>query len=109
MKYLLLTMCLSIVFLGGCATERSCIGNYLHYEYAAQVLAMPSCKATNELLSPCEDRFRTEGGRVFIIGGPGADQEIRGFLGTLEEGKSYYLPKAFMEFLKENKKKTNPN
>ncbi|MBT3378682.1 MAG: hypothetical protein HN742_30570 [Lentisphaerae bacterium] len=89
----------SVLLLGsGCATSSPCAGNHLHYEYAAQVLAMPSCKATMELVSPCKRRFRTASGRELLLGGPGADREVAGFLGTLEEGKSYRLPGAFMEY-----------
>jgi hypothetical protein len=105
-KEFLLVLCVLVVLLGGgCATAPSCAGNHLHYGYAAQVLAMPSCNATMELVSPCERRFRTKSGRVFTIGDPGAEQDVASFLGTLDEGKSYYLPYEFVEYLKEKKEK----
>ena len=106
MRCLLFSMCLAAVLSSaGCSTTPSHIGKYHYvYEYAAQVLAMPSCRATMELVSPCQRRFRTEGGRVFIIGSPGAEREVGRFLGSLEEGKSYDLPKAFMDFRKAQQK-----
>ena len=108
MKYPLFLVCLSVVLCcTGCSTTPSHVGNYLHYEYAAQVLAMPSGRATVERISPCEWRFRTKSGREFLIGGPGAEREVREFLGTLEEGKSYYLPRAFVEYRKAEQQKPN--
>ncbi len=99
-----------IIFLlvTGCTTTPSYQGKYPPcYEYAAQVLAMPSSKATMEFVSPCIRRFRTEDGAEFVIGGPGAEREVMRFLGTLEEGKSYRLPKAFMDYRKAQEEKPN--
>lgn len=108
MKSPLFLICLSVVLCcTGCSTTPAHVGNYLRYEYVAQVLAMPSCRATMEFESPCARRFRTASGREFVIGGPGAEREVAGFLATLEEGKSYYLPKAFMEYREAQQK--NPN
>jgi hypothetical protein len=108
-RCLLFLMCLAGVFSSvGCSTTPSHIGKSRYvYEYAAQVLAMPSCRATVELVSPCQRRFRTERGRVFIIGSPGAAREVGSFLGSLEEGKSYDLPKAFMDFQRAQHKEPN--
>ena len=69
------------------------------YEYVAQVLAMPSCTVTMELVSPCQRYFRAEDGREFYIGSPGADRQVTGFLGSLKEDEVYHLPQAFMEYL----------
>jgi hypothetical protein len=91
----------------GCSTP-SYMGKYPPcYEYTAQVLAMPSCQATMHFFSPCERRFTTEDGGEFYIGSPGADDQVRGFLGTLEEGKSYRLPHAFMEYRNNQEKRPN--
>ena len=68
---------------------------------------MPSCNATVKRDSPCVSRFATETGRVFYIGSPGADEDVGLFLGTLEDGKSYYLPEAFMQYLKAKKAESN--
>jgi hypothetical protein len=89
----------------GC-TAPSYTGKYPPcYEYTAQVLAMPTCEVTMELVSPCERYFRTEYGREFYIGSPGADEEVARFLGTLEEGKSYWMPDAFMKYREAQRKK----
>ena len=108
MKTVMSLVCLTALLCGsGCSTP-SYVGKYPPcYEYTAQVLAMPTCKATMELVSPCERYFRTEYGREFYIGSPGADQAVTQFLGTLEDGKSYWLPQSFMEYL--NKQKEEPN
>ena len=84
----------------GCSTA-SRGGMYSHtYEYAAQVLAMPSCHAKVVTRAPCYARLVTSGGGTMYIGSPGAGQEVARFVGTLEEGKSYFLPDAFMAFRK---------
>ncbi len=108
MKTALSMFCLAVLLGGaGCSTP-SYMGKYPPcYEYAAQVLAMPSCKATMAFVSPCERRFMTEDGREFWIGSPGADREVARFLGTLEDGETYYLPRAFMDFLKADKEEPN--
>ena len=73
------------------------------YEYVAQVLAMPSRVATAVEVGPCYARFTAEDGRTFYIGSPGCAPEVWGFVGTLEEGKTYYLPEAFMEYQRKQK------
>lgn len=101
-------LCLIVVCGTGCTTAQPDVSEDEHvYEFSAQVLAMPSCKATVVRQAPCYSRFTTEGGRVFYIGSPGAEREVARFLGALEDGKSYYLPHAFMEYLKANEKKSN--
>lgn len=109
MRSTLLVLCAAAVLCGaGCMTMPPYMGKYPPcYEYTAQVLAMPSCHASVELFSPCERRFRTSDGGEFYIGSPGADAEVMGFLGTLEEGKNYDLPRAFMEYRKSREKKPN--
>jgi len=77
------------------------------YEYAAQALAMPSCRASMEFVSPCKRRFTTENGREFYIGSPGAEREVMRFLGALEEGEVYYLPRAFVEYRKAQAKQAD--
>ena len=80
----------------------------LIYEYAAQVLAMPSCRATVvEVQVRCYARFKDDDGRTFYIGSPDSPPEVAGFVGTLEEGKTYSLPEAFMQYQKKQNKGIN--
>jgi hypothetical protein len=71
-----------------------------HYEYVAQILAMPSRSATVVAIAPCNAEFRSEDGRTFYIGSPAAPSEVVRFLPTLEKGKTYRLPEAVMEYQK---------
>jgi hypothetical protein len=71
-----------------------------NYEYVAQILAMPSRRATVTEIAPCYAVFRTEAGRTFVIGSPAAPPEVVHFLVTLEKGKTYSFPQAFMEHQK---------
>ena len=73
------------------------------YEYVVQVLAMPSCSATVVDKGPCFAKFEYGDGRVFCIGSPGAATEVVQFVATLEKGKTYYLPEAFMKYQKLDK------
>ena len=101
----ILSLILLAALLGGagCSTP-SYMGKHPPcYEFTTQVLAMRSCRATMEFVSPCKRRFKTTGGAEFYIGSPGADRELMQFVGTLEEGKYYYLPRAFMAYLEEQK------
>jgi hypothetical protein len=42
--------------------------------------------------------FKSEDGKTFYIGSPEADVEVVHFVATLEKGKTYDLPKAFMQY-----------
>jgi hypothetical protein len=67
------------------------------YETVAEIKAMPTRKATLELRAPCYSIFRNADGKQFVIGSPGSGDEVWKFLGTLEEGKTYELPKVFLD------------
>lgn len=108
MKTALFLLYLAALLCGsGCSTPPYLGKHPPCYEYTTQVLAIPSCQATMEVFSPCERRFKTLDGGEFYIGSPGADREVMQFLGTLEEGKPYSLPHAFMEYLNREKKEPN--
>jgi hypothetical protein len=64
---------------------------------------MPSCTAKVEEIAPCYARLSTEDGRVLYVGSPGASLEVVGFVNTLQKGKTYFLPDAFMEYQKRSK------
>ena len=63
---------------------------------------MPSCKATVQCAAPCYSLFTTADGNWFVIGDPGSAPEVWQFLGTLEKGQTYALPRAFLDH--QNKK-----
>ena len=70
---------------------------------------MPSCNATMVQHHTCFVEFKSSDGRTFFIGSPGASREVADFVAILrgQEGKTYYLPDAFMEY-QERQKKPNP-
>jgi len=97
---------LMVVCLVGCkATPVTTQDSVIIYEDAAQVLAMPSCSATVMKQGGCYAMFESEDGKTFYIGSPDAPPEVAGFVGTLEEGKTYSLPKAFMQYRKKQNKR----
>lgn len=67
--------------------------------HTPEFLAMTPCVATLLSKNPCTGTFKDAGGAQFHIGGPASSRPIRRFIRTLEEGKSYELPAAFIEFL----------
>lgn len=87
MRTLVGYICLIIVlFSMGCMTTPSYMGKYPPVcEYSTQVLAMPTCTATMEFKSPCCRLFRTQHGRVFYIGSPGAEREVMRFLRSVAD------------------------
>jgi hypothetical protein len=76
------------------------------YPTAEEIAAMPACKGTVIVAAPCYCMFRkaaSEGGasnEVFVIGDPGSKRVVWTFLRTLEEGHTYELPAAFVEYRK---------
>jgi len=101
-------LCLVVGLCGtGCSTTSRVKMPSNTYEYAAQVSAMPSCSAKVAERAPCYARLVTTGGCTVFIGSPGAGPEVARFVGTLEKGKTYRLPYAFMEFRKDQRKKPN--
>jgi hypothetical protein len=95
------------VYLVGCRTQPAASFHAARYEYAAQVLAMPSCAAKVEEIAPCYARLSSEDGRVLYIGSPGASPEVVAFIQTLQKGQTCFLPDAFMEYQKKQEKVPN--
>jgi hypothetical protein len=95
------------MLLTGCGTAPTTAQGTYIYEYVVQLLAMPSCSAKVEAIAPCYARLSTEDGRVLIVGSPGASWEVVSFVQTLQKGKTYFLPEAFMEYQK--KQQEGPN
>lgn len=73
---------------------------FAHYDTADQILALPACTLTDAQNHTCSAGFKDKDGRPFYIGGPGASREVAGFINSLEEGKTYSLPSAFIEYQK---------
>ena len=93
-----------ILHVTGCETATTATrGPYAIYEHAAQVSAMPPCSATAMEIGPCYAMFQTKDGRTFYIGSPGAETEVVHFVATLELGKTYDLPKAFLQYQNQDK------
>ncbi len=53
-----------------------------------------------EQMQPCAAYIKTSDGRRLCIGGPGATKDVAGFVGMLQEGRTYQFPKAFLEYRK---------
>jgi len=71
-------------------------------ETAAQIKAMPACKATVEEHHACYSIFRTADGKIFSIGSPAATHEVVKFLEALRNGQSYEFPGVFLDYQKTN-------
>ena len=99
----------ALVCLAGCKTATVATPHPDEYEYTAQLLAMPSRAATVVDGEPCYRELKDDlDGRIFYIGSPGAADEIEHFIQTLEQGKSYRLPDAFMEWQEKRSGSKNP-
>jgi hypothetical protein len=61
---------------------------------------LPPFKAVVEQMQPCAAYIKTSDGRRLCIGGPGATKDVAGFVGMLQEGRTYQFPKAFLEYRK---------
>lgn len=70
------------------------------YEDAAQIRAMPPCRARVVQRVPCSVYLTTADGRGFYLGSPGSKADVRGFLEILKDGQSYDLPGAFLTYKK---------
>ena len=68
------------------------------YETAAQIKAMPPCKAVLEHDGTCVFSFTTTDGKKFWIGSPASKQDVIRFLQSLKVGETYELPKAFLDY-----------
>ena len=68
------------------------------YEEVPQLMAMPARALTIESVSPCSARLRGRDGSAVYIGSPGAAPEVVGFVQTLERGRSYVFPDAFLNY-----------
>jgi hypothetical protein len=76
------------------------IGDLSRYDTAAQILGLPACTLTDAQNQICAEGFNDSAGNPFHIGGPGASREVAGFIRSLEDGKKYALPAAFIEYQK---------
>lgn len=74
------------------------------YTTAEQLALMPTCKVTVVLRAPCYCTLKTEDGLVFRVGSPANTPELGKFLTTLEPGKSYTFPDAYVDFAKTQEK-----
>jgi hypothetical protein len=70
------------------------------YNTAEAIKAIPACKATVKVQAPCYNVFTATDGTVLVIGDPGSDGDVAGFLHSLEKGQTCELPDAFLEFVK---------
>mgnify|MGYP001765822921 CR=1 FL=1 len=64
----------------------------------AELPLLRPCKATVEQIQPCAAYLKTTDGRRMRIGSPGATPEVARFVARLQEGRTYDLPEAFLEY-----------
>jgi hypothetical protein len=70
------------------------------YKTAEEIKAMRPCRATVERRVVCYVVLKSADGQKFHIGSPGNTAEVHGFIDTLEEGRTYSLPSAFIAYQK---------
>ena len=68
----------------------------LCYDTAERVSAMRRCEAEVEEIFSCCVRMRLSDGSRIWIGSPATTSEVLSFLPTLEEGRNYTFPDAFL-------------
>jgi hypothetical protein len=74
--------------------------NRKFYPSADEIKAMPPCRAAVAVAGPCFSVFNATDGKVFVIGDPGSKLIVYHFLRSLEKGRTYALPDAFVEYQK---------
>jgi hypothetical protein len=78
----------------------SCVHPRCTFLRDEQLPLMTPCNATVEGKEPCAAYLKAADGRSLCIGGPGASTEVAGFVGMLQEGRTYRFPDAFLEYRK---------
>jgi hypothetical protein len=95
----------SVVWLMGCAAPNNSpqLGTAPDpvYDTAAQIQAMPPCKALVVERGPCFVHLTTADGNGFFIGSPAAGAEVVQFLGELKDGQTYNFPDTYQEYQQE--------
>lgn len=79
------------------ATE-SPVETILCYDTAERIAAMSRCEAEVEETFSCCVRMRTSDGSRIWIGSPATTSEVLNFLPTLEAGRNYTFPDAFLDW-----------
>jgi len=102
----IIVLAIALASTTGCRTVVPSPERRVTCEFDAQLLALPSCSATVVDKSPCQTFLKLHTGDILTIGSPGPSPMIARFRRTLEIGKTYYLPREFMEFLR--KQETKP-
>lgn len=70
------------------------------YNTAEAIKTIPACRATVKIQAPCYSVYTTTDGTVLVIGDPGSDKEVVGFLNSQEKGDTCQLPGAFLDYQK---------
>ena len=73
------------------------------YVTAEAVKNMPASKATLQDRGACYAVFKNAEGKQFVIGDPSSGPDLTRFIKSLEDGKTYNLPGAFLEYQKNHK------
>jgi hypothetical protein len=81
--------------------------NRKFYSRADEIKAMQPCRARVGVEGPCFSVFNATDGKVFVIGDPGSKPIVYHFLRSLEKGRTYALPAAFVEYEKGHVKEEN--
>jgi hypothetical protein len=72
----------------------------LCYDTAERIAAMPPCKAEVEERFSCCLLMRTADGSKIWLGSPATTPEVLRFIPTLQDGQTYALPNAFLDWQK---------
>jgi len=93
---------LALGVLAGCRSPDPFRGrDHLNCQSVAELESLPTLRATVEKIQPCGVILRTEDGKSLSLAGPlGGEPAVERFMRTLEDGKTYTFPNAFLEFRK---------
>lgn len=88
--------------LAGCTSSDPLGGrDHLNCRSASELESLPTLRATVEKIQPCGVILKTDDGKSLSLAGPlGGEPAVERFMRTLERGRTYTFPSAFLEFQK---------
>lgn len=98
MKRLLLMIVVGCLLATPCFCADEIAAKDLRFCTDADIKAMKSCIGTVERLTPCSAQLKTSDGKRLLVGSPDAPGDVVLFIHTLQEGGSYKLPGAFIDY-----------
>ena len=99
-RFIALVMVLGLLV--GCTSPDPFSGrDHLNCRNASELESLPTLRATVEKIQPCGVILKTDDGKSLSLAGPlGGEPVVERFMRTLEHGRTYTFPSAFLEFKK---------